>query len=271
MIQLCLRKIVRFFLIFITFASVPLYASIQMNSEPNKRISVKIASDSMNRIAFSNDRISQVFGDEEAYTLQTDETRGQIFLKPSEANGDKPISITLTTEHNVVQDLELVPQKISTRTIILKSDVKNESQNVLGKNYNRNLLTPAGYLGSQAFNAYPNFGMPAQNQPSVESHDHVSRLVRVLKFVASQEVSNTIKEGEAPPALAISALSPEGLGVIHYQGFKVALYTLSNSSEKSYEIIENTFKGPDVLAVAVEKKQLSPGETTRLFVVRNQT
>ena len=271
MIPLCLYKVVRRVLILISLASMPLCASVQINSDPNKRITVQISSDSMNRIAFANDRISQVFGDEEAYTLQTDETRGQIFLKPSEANGDKPISITLTTEHNVVQDLELIPQKISTRTIILKGDVKNDQPNTFGRNQNRSFPTPAGYLGAHTFNAYPNVGMPFHNQPSVESNDHVSRLVRVLKFVASQEIPATLKDGETPPQLAVSALTSEGLGVIHYQGFKVAVYTLSNSSEQSYEVVENTFKGPDVLAVAVEKKQLLPGETTRLFVVRNQT
>ncbi len=54
-----------------------------------------------------------------------------------------------------------------------------------------------------------------------------------------------------------------------HQGFHVSLYTLSNPTEQRYEVVENTFKGRDVVAVALEKKQLAPGESTRLFVVRN--
>jgi hypothetical protein len=103
----------------------------------------------------------------------------------------------------------------------------------------------------------------------VENNDHVSRLVRVLKHVASQDIPSAVKEGEKPAELAITSLTSEGVGVMIYQGFHVSLYTLSNSAEQRYEIVENTFKGRDVLAVAVEKKQLAPGESTRLFVVRN--
>ena len=249
-------------------ASMPLSASVQINSNPNKRISVQISSDSMNRIAFANDRISQVFGDEEAYTLQTDETRGQIFLKPSEANAEKPISITLTTENNVVQDVELIPHKIATRTIILKNDVRGDTHTSTGKAYSQG-INASGYLGAHNVNSHPSHGFLAFDHNRVESNDHVSRLVRVLKYVASQDIPSTVKEGEKPAELAIASLTSEGVGVMMYQGFHVSIYTLSNSAEQSYEVIENTFKGRDVLAVAIEKKQLAPNESTRLFVVRN--
>ncbi len=252
-----------------SIVSIPLAASIHINSDPNKRISVQISSDSMNRIAFAHDRISQVFGDEEAYTLQTDETRGQIFLKPSEANAEKPISITLTTELNVVQDLELIPQKITTRTIILKNNVRSDTPTSHGKAHSHSLIAPSGYLGVHSFTPHSSPAFSTFDHTRAENNDHVSRLVHVLKYVASQDIPSTVKEGEKPAELAITSLTSEGVGVMVYQGFHISLYTLSNSAEQSYEIIENTFKGHDVLAVAVEKKQLVPGESTRLFVVRN--
>lgn len=252
----------------ISIVSLPLFASIQLTSDPNKRISVQISSDSMNRIAFAHDRISQVFGDEEAYTLQTDETRGQIFLKPSEANAEKPISITLTTENNVVQDVELIPQKIATRTIILKNDVRGHTPTSHGKPHSHGLTAPSGYLGAHSFNPHYSPEFSTFNHTRGEN-DHVSRLVRVLKYVTSQDIPSTVKEGEKPAELTISSLTAEGVGVMIYHGFHVSLYTLSNLTEQRYEVIENTFKGRDVVAVALEKKQLSPGESTRLFVVRN--
>ena len=267
--KLCLYKVCLRFVGLMSISSLPLIASVQLNSDPNKRITVQISSDSMNRIAFANDRISQVFGDEEAYTLQTDETRGQIFLKPSEANAEKPISITLTTEHNVVQDLELIPQKIATRTIILKNDVKGEVHATQGKAHAHGPIAPSGYLGVQNFNPHSSHGYSAFDHNRVETNDHVSRLVRVLKYVGSQDVLSTIKGGETPTELAVTSLKSEGVGVMIYQGFHISIYTLSNTAEQSYEVVENTFKGRDVLAVAIEKKQLAPGESTRLFVVRN--
>jgi hypothetical protein len=157
------------------------FASTVIRVNPDKRIRAVVSYDSMNRIAFANDRIAQVFGDEEAYTLQSDEARGQIFLKPTEANGTKPIYITLTTEQGSVQDIELIPQKIPTSTLILKG---------------------------------------------------------------------------------------EGLQVVSYQDVSVAVYRLTNTSDEGYEVVENTFSGEAVLAIAVEHREIKPKESTRLFVVR---
>ncbi len=248
--------------------SPPLSASTQIKSDPNKRISIPISSDSMNRIAFANDRISQVFGDEEAYTFQSDETRGQIFLKPSEANGDKPISITLTTEQNIVQDIELLPQKITTRTIIIKGESKNERQELFEKRVSGFGALPSGYLGTQTFPYQSINGQtPFHSQQSL-NQDHTSQLVTVLKFVASQDEIASTSNDDMPPELKVSDLKVEGVRVINTHGFKVSVYVLTNTKDQSYEIIENIFGGQDVRAVAVEKRQLQSGESTRLFVVR---
>lgn len=267
--KLCLHKSCLRLVGIMSMVSIPLSASVQIKSDPNKRISVPISSDSMNRIAFAHDRIAQVFGDEEAYTLQTDETCGQIFLKPSEANGEKPIAITLTTERSVVQDVELIPQKSAARTIIVNNDIKDARDASNGKSPNHGLLSPSGYLGAHNANVHSSHRRYSFNDNRMESDDHASRLVRVLKYVASQGISSMITDGETPRALAIDFLTAKGVGVVLYQGFHVSVYTLTNSAEQSYDVVENTVKGPDVLAVAIEQKQLAPGESTRLFVVRS--
>lgn len=77
--------------------------------DANSRLEASIARDYLNRITASNDRITQVFGDEASYAIQVDENKGQIFIKPSEANGLKPISLTVITEMGQVQDLTLQP------------------------------------------------------------------------------------------------------------------------------------------------------------------
>ena len=87
----------------------------------NKRLEAVINSESMNRIAVANDRITQIFGDEGTFESQNDETTGQIFLKPTVENGIKNLSLTLITEQGVTQDLTLKPTAKSAATIILKN------------------------------------------------------------------------------------------------------------------------------------------------------
>ena len=55
----------------------------------HKRLEASICPDSMNRLAVSNDRITQVFGDEGTFESQNDEGTGQVFLKPTAENGTK--------------------------------------------------------------------------------------------------------------------------------------------------------------------------------------
>ena len=238
-----------------------LYASVALKTEVNTRLRVPIARDSMNRIAFANDRISQVFGDEEAYTLQSDETRGQIFLKPTEANGEKPISITLTTEQNVVQDMELLPQKIPTRTIILKGDGKKDGKT-------ESTMT-AGIHG----HGFGFMGQGALPPGDVSSHvfqpptDRISQLIRLIKGAASRPLGEP--DEHKPVPLNVTGLVVEGVRTLSEQGSALSIYTLKNTTETDVEVTENSFIGSTVLAVAIEKRVLKPQEITRLFVLRS--
>jgi hypothetical protein len=104
--------------------SVPAWSSSEQTSEvlkleENKRIEASICSDSMNRIAVANDRITQIFGDEGTFESQNDESTGQVFLKPTADNGPKDLSLTLITEQGITQDLTLKPTAKSAKTIIL--------------------------------------------------------------------------------------------------------------------------------------------------------
>ncbi|MEI8295779.1 MAG: type-F conjugative transfer system secretin TraK, partial [Alphaproteobacteria bacterium] len=94
-------------------------ASQNIPMDAGKRVKAVIAKDSMNRFAVANDRIVQVFGDEQSYMAETESTIGQIFLKPTLENGDKPLSLTVITENGIVQDMTLVPTERDAATIIL--------------------------------------------------------------------------------------------------------------------------------------------------------
>src|SRR5690606_8337394 len=87
----------------------------------NKRIEATICSDSMNRLAIANDRITHIFGDEGSFESQNDENTGQVFLKPTVENGTKSLSLTLITEQGITQDLTLKPTAKSATTLIFKN------------------------------------------------------------------------------------------------------------------------------------------------------
>lgn len=115
----------------ITFvvAILPLIATLEAGASqslpmnPDKRIKAYISNDSMNRLAVANDRITQVFGDSETYEAQTEESTGQVFLKPTQENGNKALAITLITENGATQDMILEPSTRDAATIILKNSV----------------------------------------------------------------------------------------------------------------------------------------------------
>lgn len=97
------------------------FGSQTLTCNPDKRLKALISSDSMNRLAVANDRITQIFGDSETYEVQTEESTGQIFLKPTAENGTKPLSVTIITENGLTQDLTLEPAVREAVTLILKN------------------------------------------------------------------------------------------------------------------------------------------------------
>lgn len=92
----------------------------------NRRLEAKIAANTINRLAVVNDRILNVFGEEDTFTMQTDERTGQVFIKPLNNSGQE-LFITLITENGITQDLTLIPSLSQAATIILKPAVNNVS------------------------------------------------------------------------------------------------------------------------------------------------
>lgn len=240
--------------VFIGITSLYASSSIVLKTDASKRIRVVISNDSMNRIAFANDRIAQVFGDEEAYTLQSDEARGQIFIKPTLANGDKPIAVTLTTENNEVQDIEFAPQKMSSATIILTVDKKKETQ------------ATEPFLGTKQRHFYEPSSSYASHLQS--GNDLPAQLVRALKKTASKPIHEKEEGVPLPSELKVPGLVIEGLRVDVEGNLSISTYYLKNDADTSIELTEKMFETSQILAISLEKRLLQPKEGTHLFVIR---
>ena len=92
------------------------YQLKHMNGE--QRLSFKVSLYDLNRIEIPGDRILKVYGTAGTFTMDHDEERGDLYIKPL---SKRPLSLTLTTEKGLIQDLTLIPEKIPSETISLKA------------------------------------------------------------------------------------------------------------------------------------------------------
>jgi type-F conjugative transfer system secretin TraK len=211
---------------------------IEMNA--TKRLEASISKDNLNRVAVTNDRITQVFGDEEAYVIQVDENSGQVFIKPSELNGAKPISLTLITENGHTQDITLKPFEREASTVLLKSDASLKEKQ------------PGKYE-------------KAEDPVLEKAISAQEKLVTAMKMLVSDQLpSMEGREG--------SRNCPEGVSMVSHKQYQVGpfkgyMYEVANPTETLMDLEEKTFYLPGDLALSFGKRVLKPSETTKLWVI----
>jgi len=215
----------------------------------NKRLEASICPDSMNRLAVTNDRIVQVFGDEGAFESQSEENTGQVFIKPTAENSIKPLSLTLITEQGKTQDLSLKPTAKTATTLILKaSDKPSKPLSVDGSAES----SGGGKLHDPSL-------VTAKNLPIQE------QLLNLLKQAVGERLS--LKE-MIPP----SRPSPEGYSMTPYQSFRggdyvVHTFHLENTTSTAIDLTEKAFYQPGDLAISIKGRVLEPHAKTVLYVV----
>jgi hypothetical protein len=224
---------------------------ITMNQE--QRIKGNIAADALNRIAVVNDRIIQVFGDQDAYELVIDETIGQVFIKPTEANGNKPLSLSFVTASYTTQDLLLTPTSMDAATLLFR----NPSQTSLAQ-------TSLGQT---------NLGQAHSLQ--THSPQEITKLgaTKWLEVMRSWILhTDQHSDGSNPP----DERSHQGCTMSletwrDFQGYQVSKWTIKNDTSTPLEVNEEDFHQPHDVALALLKTILGIGEETTLYVVSQST
>lgn len=260
------QKRIKFGLVSLMLGANGVFSTQVLNSDTSQRIKAKISFDSMNRIAFLKDRIVQIFGDEETFTTQTDEERGQVFLKPTENNKEKPINITIATESGLVQDVELVPQKINTQTLLFKnhSAASQTEKNIAS-------LHPSQQMMNQEFN-------PLNRHPTSfhqRDMDRSSKIIHLIKTTLMQGDQLSESTGSSPDRIDNEELKglnvkADSLYVRNDSEFEVGVYELINMSNQEVEVFESMMKGPQIIAVSILKRTLKPSEKSRMVVLRQK-
>jgi len=205
-----------------------------------ERLQAEISSEATNRLQVANDRIVNIFGDEGTFVTQNDEHSGQIFIKASAENGDKPLSLTLTTENGLTQDLSLIPSAIEASTVILKVNAKpmndqSPTETLLG--------------------------------PFTRHQSRTASLIQVMKQAVSGELP-TQKESSVP-ARKQAGFSLQYQATYMADDLKVQHWTLQNTGKNGEEVLEKNVYAQNDLALSIQKTLLKPGEKTDLYILRN--
>lgn len=210
-----------------------------------KTIEVHISQEGLTRIAVKGDRITNVFGGGDEYTLEADEKEGQIFLKPnmSLVATPKPIHLSFITEEGLTQDIRLIPKKMQPEAIIFIA--KDGSSQ--------------GDITSQERDVYLGKKFPAITREDVES------------------LINACREGVIPPGYVLAPMDVKESSrpypiIKRLQGarIQVVIYEITNKASKDIFLHEANFGGdPKVIAVSLQHKILKPGEKGEVYVVRS--
>jgi conjugal transfer pilus assembly protein TraK len=221
-------------------STVAASSSQQLIINPEKRLKAVISFDAMNRLAVVNDRITQVFGDQEAYEIQQEETTGQIFLKPSQENGKKPLSLTIITEAGITQDLSLQPADQSAGTILFKKPPEAPAQ---------------GYVAPQV--QYPGT-IPASYQ---------EELIQALKTIILGKAPELQQEETLTFLAQDKDLTVTFVKSYQLGGFRGWEWKVKNTSDQTITLWEKDFYRQGNLAIALGARTLAPKGETALFVL----
>ena len=238
----------QYLLSFFLLAFVSSMMAAPLTLDPSKRLKASIAPDAMNRIAVINDRILQVFGDSEAYDIQTDEASGQIFIKPTIDHGSKPLAITLITEQNVTQDLLLDPVAPEATTILLQGsgtpparfpDDPGDDHREIRKDSSPPLPSSMGYQG-----------------------EILTAMKRLVLGQGERMALSSESERKSPPGLTITLTDTQTLGSFYGRTFVV-----TNTTDESIVLTEDTMIQPGDAAISLAHDRLEPHASTQLYTV----
>lgn len=207
------------------------------------RLEAHIATDVMNRLAVANDRIINVFGDDGAFVAQTDEHTGQVFIKPTSDNQQKPLSITIITENGLTQDLTLHPDQPSASSVILKS----------------------AYQKSQ----HASEPRLAPGFSKTSEHSIQEQTIHWLRKAVL---------GELPEFQGKYSTQKRTHGTLHAKHERrysagalwIDVFRLKNTAHQSESLLEKHFFKSGDLAISIQKRTLAPHETTLLYVLVEQ-
>ncbi|RYE15439.1 MAG: hypothetical protein EOP34_03225 [Rickettsiales bacterium] len=198
----------------------------------------KISATEINRIKIDGDRIREVIGLSDNYTVQGDNKTGQLFIKNINQTTTAPAIFSIITENNRTIDLKLTPSSISSETIIIRL---KEDQNDDKAIYNSNNKI---------------YG-------SVKYREQ-ERIVELIKSIAQEDFSKLILQERKNDKLLSQMIVKKIIGKSN-----VEIWEITNISDAAIVIEEKElFEDLNLIrAIAIENRYLNSGSKTKAYVV----
>ena len=217
----------------------PAHALQIVDAQDGQTALAKLSRKEVTRIAFEHGRVRKVTGSAGEFVLEKDDDKGQIFIRPTDAQSTKPINLFLTSERGTVA-LLLQPVDTPSDSIVIReaSDPRERSS------------------------------APTRLEAS-------GRHVRTLKNLLLQLADDALPEDMQALELARDITLWPGTRltlqrVLLGTGVVGEKYQLTNTGNTTMEVAETALFKSGVMAVSVEQPSLRPGEATYLFVIRER-
>ena len=201
----------------------------------NETVKGNISNTDLNRISVEGDRIAQVFGSSGHFTMETDETHGQIFIRP--VGEGRQLSLTIITESGLTQDILLIPSNIPSQSIVLKPAKRNAEQ---AKHWET-------------------------SQPYVQT---ITSLMQAM--VQGKEVPGFNLRVNEQSLNMWNDLHVKQLQIFEGSQLKGVTYELKNNGDKALGLQEKQFLfDRDIVAISLERFNLAPGGRAYLWVIKH--
>jgi len=217
--------------------SLPASALQIVDAKDGETAFAKISQKEVTRISFERGRIRKVTGNAGEFVLEKDEEKGQIFIRPTQVDGTKPINIFVTSDRGTVA-LLLQPIDSPADTIVIREGREVGASPSRIERSGRHVRTLKNLLLAMATDALPD----------------------------DMEIRETARVLSLWPGVRLT-LQRAYLGT----GIVGEKYQLVNVAKSDVTLTESDLYKSGVMAVSLEQRTLRAGESTNLFVIRERS
>ncbi len=218
----------------------------EFNFDDTQSIVVKVSETGLTRLSVQGDRLREVIGLDDTVVVDKDEANGHLFLKGVRTKQ----TITVVTEGGNLQDLTLIPGTKGSTSILLKQDGQTAKTD--------RAHTPHTPLS---------FGTPFHPEMNPgQANSLANNIMGIMRYVFAGHGTLCEKSTTRTARTGLEAVSTHQYRAQTLVG---DVYTVKNTHECPTAICEKDFYHAGDLALAFSKKELEPGETATLFVIRN--
>lgn len=215
------------------FAARPAYALQVLDVSDGATVFAKISAEDITRLTINNGRIASWQVPKGKLTMQKNAKTGDLYVRP--LNREMPVSLFVTSESGATYALTLQPVAMPSETIVIREPGRTTSS-FAEKAGSRSDAIKAFMLAMAADRLPTDMEVKESGQEFTLWQG--SRFIHVRSWISG-----------------------------HWVGER---FDLTNTGAAQMTLSEQELFKPGVLGIAIENLVLKPGETTRVFVLREQ-